>query len=287
MIGLLAQIFITAAMGFTLESDCQKIEVVNNEAKRSVIEGALCLHKESSLMFPSFEEDHRLIVESKEEEGFFCKAKMDQLSIVKNNTNEVKYSWKVVSNIGQLVSLTTNVGVLKYKVEQSEKEKRAVCGQVLGLIRVRKVPPLKMSPTIKSMKDGGYMLISSTVSALLFIDKKLDSLQFSLNFNEDLRVSDAILRSNNDLILLTNDEGQEKNGTCMEKWDFIAGNIVKSRCDLKYYREQILIDKGDVIRVYKDGDSLFFETFNDKFESSIIHEVKNAKDFNLNSATAF
>lgn len=291
---MLFSIFFGAkAYALTLESHCQKISVNVEKTELSSINPQNCMNskilKRSDVIFgiPSVRPNEYVVLSRRVDDAFFCKMPFDYLGLYDAAKGIEKKVWNSKDAFTSLVQMTNGAGIIRINLEDPQAKKTNLCSAFPAFFKTRIVPKGVMSKSLTSMKNGGYLMLSSRFSALYFFGPDLKKIEFVFNVPGEVEIVDALVRKNGELIILSSygdDLIEEKKELCIDRWDLITGTMSKTRCGLKDYDQQVLIDREKVTRAYIQNKTLYFEEFNESFESKIIPVAKGIGDFNLNSA---
>lgn len=287
---ILLSLFIGAkAYALTLESHSQKISINNEKTEISSVDPKKCVKSKLSKIpgnifySPSVKEGEYVVLRRVNSDTFFCKVPFDYLSIYDVVKGSEKKTWSSKDDFVSLVQMTNEGGIIRRNAEESEAKKINQCNAFPSFFKMITVPSGVMSESLTGMRKGGYLMLSSKFSSLYFFSLDLKKVEFVFNMPGDVRVTDAVVRKNGELIVLSSYEKEQ----CIERWDLITGTMGKSRCSFKSYDQQLLIDRDKITRAYIQNKTLYFEEFDENFESKTIPVVKGIGEFNLNSAFVY
>jgi hypothetical protein len=294
---LLVSLFLgTKALALTLESQCQRISIKTEKAEISTIDPESCtgtkIFKKPGTIFyrPSIHLNEYIVLKRHLDDAFFCKMPFDYLGFYDAVKGIEKNTWNSKKSFTSLVRMTHEGGVIRSNAKESKAKKIKLCSAFPSFIKARVVPSGVMSESLKSLKKGGYMMVSSRFSSLYFFGMDLKKVEFVFNLPNDVQVVDAIARKNGELIILSSHGDEltdEKKELCIDRWDLITGSMIMTRCGLKHYDQQILVDRDKPTRAYIKNKILYFEEFDKSLESKTVPIIKNTGAFNLNSAFVY
>lgn len=233
---------------------------------------------------PSRKSNNYILLSRKVDDAFFCKMPFDYLSFYDAEKGIEKKAWNSKDTFSSLVQKTSGGGMIRRNAEESQAKKMNFCSGFPSFFKMRNVPEGVMSESLKNMKNGGYLLLSSRFSSLFFFGSDLRRVEFVFNIPGDLEITDAIVRKNGQLVILSNHGEKDQ---CIDRWDLITGTMARTRCGLKNYGQQLLIDREKLTRAYVENKTLYFEEFDENFESKFIQVAKGIGEFNLNSAFVY
>lgn len=289
---LFSLFFGAKVFALTIESHCQKISVNAESAAVSTVNPKSCVAdkilKKSDVVFfaPSVKSNEYIVLKRQIKDAFFCKMPFDYLGFYDVVKGSEKKTWNSKDAFTSLVRMTNEGGIIRRNSEVSQAKKVNLCNAFPAFFKARIVPKGVMSESLTAMKNGGYLMLSSRFSSLYFFGLDLKKVEFVFNMPGNVQAIDAVVRKNGELIIFSS-HGDEKNDHCIDRWDLITGTMTRSRCGLKNYDQQLLIDRDKLTRAYIQNKTLYFEEFNEKLESKIIQVSKNIAEFNLNSAFVY
>ncbi len=293
---LLSIFFGAKAFALTLESHCQTISLKSEKAEVSSIKPENCvgnkIQKKSEVIFytPSEKKNEYVVLKRKMSDTFFCKMEFDYLGLYDAEKGSEKKTWNSKDAFTSMVRITNVGGVIRRDDGESKAKNQNLCKGFPSFFRAKIVPGNVMSDSLTTMKNGGYFLMSSRFSSLYFFGRDLKKVEFVFHFPGEVKVIDAVIRKSGDLIVLTgpgNDSIDDKKDYCIDRWDLITGTLLKSKCELKKYSQQLLIDSAKLTRAFIENGTLYFEEYNENFESKVFQVAKGVQDFNLNAAFVY
>lgn len=293
---LLSILFGAKAFALTLESHCQIISIKGQKAEVSSIKPENCvenkIQKKSGAIFyaPSDKKNEYIVLKRKMVDTFFCKMEFDYLGLYDAAKGSEKKTWNSKDAFTSMVRITNVGGVIRRDDVESKAKNQNLCKGFPSFFRAKVVPGNVMSDSVAAMKNGGYFLMSSRFSSLYFFGRDLKKVEFIFHFPGEVKVIDAIIRKNGELIVLTspdNNSIDDKKDYCIDRWDLITGSLLKSKCGLKKYSQQLLIDSAKLTRAFVENETLYFEEYNESFESRVFQVAKGVKEFNLNTAFVY
>lgn len=277
------------AYALTLESRCQKISINNEKTEISWVDPKKCVankfSKRAGVVFysPSVKTGEYLVLSRQVDDTFFCKMPFDYLEFYDAVKGNEKKTWNSKDAFVSLVQMTNEGGIIRRNAEESEAKKINLCRAFPSLFKMAVVPKGVMSDSLTGMRNGGYLMLSSRFSSLYFFGLDLKKVEFVFNMPGEIQITDAIVRKNGELIILSTHQKDQ----CIERWDLITGTMGKSRCGFKNYAQQLLIDRDKLTRAYIQNKTLYFEEFDKNFESKTIPVAKGIGEFNLSSALVY
>lgn len=282
-------------MAVTLESHCQKLSINEFELVLAEIKQNDCLEnklvakgfKRPGFYLRSNEINKYFIIQQKIQKADFCSIPSDFISTVNVQLDKKIEIWNSHDNFSQIISMTTQLEILKLNPWETKVLGPKICYPYPSFKKAKKFKKNLLPRSLAHLQKGGYLLLSSRLNSIFFMNEKMNSIEYVMNFPINVVIKDASIEANGDLLILTTTNPGNGNSTksCFEKWDISTNTMMENYCSLDTYEDQILLSINDrVMHVFIKKDTLYLEKF-EKGQFKLVHTLKGGRSFNLSNAT--
>lgn len=294
MIGFLTIFFLNMAMAVTLESQCQKLLINEFGLVLEAIRNEDCLEsklvgkgfKKPGFYLESNEANKYFIIQRKMEEASFCSIPSDFISTVNLKLDKKSDVWNSLQHFSQIIAMTTQLEILKLNPRETKIPGPKICYPYPSFKKAKKFEKNLLPKSLAQLQKGGYLVLSSRLNSIFFMNEKMNSIEYVMNFPIDVIIKDASVEANGDLLILstTKSYNGKISQTCYEKWDISTSTMMANSCSLDTYEEQILLSiNKQVMHVFIKQDTLNLERF-EKGQFKLVHTLKGVRNFNLSNA---